>query len=103
MQSWPHVRLLDPLAFEFDDGRIDVIAHEVKSVMTVVSRMGGQLCGRKGEIGHSWPASTDGNSSTSRRERANGVCVPGEDNGVDAVDHGRMIMSPGAAWLGLGV
>jgi hypothetical protein len=68
---------LDPLAFEFPDGRLDVIAHEVELVMTgIVSRVGGQLCGREGEDGPPVARIHRRKLEHVPKERANGVLRP---------------------------
>src|SRR6476646_11396347 len=85
---------LDALALELAHGRFDVITHEGQLVMTgIVSRMGGQLCGR--EVEDRPPAARVHRRKLEHisQERAHRVCVSGEDDGVDAADHGRVARS----------
>jgi hypothetical protein len=57
---------------------------------SIVSRMGGQLCGREGEYRPPTARVHRRQLEYIPQERAHRVCVSGEDDGVDAADHGRV-------------
>ena len=83
-------------ALELGDRRADVVAHQVELVMAgLVGGVHGQLCGRQGDDGPAVAGVDRREFEDVSDERANRVCVLGEDDRVGAGDHaGRATQRP---------
>src|SRR3954454_778773 len=83
-------RELDAFALQSCDGRMDVVAHQVKlMVSALIGRMGRKLCGRKGEDEPTFSRIDRVESERVAEERTSTFDIVCKDDRVNAGDHRR--------------
>ena len=81
---------LDAFALQICDGRVDVVAHQVKLMMsTLIGRVGRKLCGRKREDEPTSARIDRVESECVAKERTSTLGIVCKDDRVNAGDHGR--------------